>query len=237
MQVTGGAFVGRVSGLRIERDAEGLRDALDRFAVLIVPNYRVDAEGLCAVAAAFGRGQSNDAISNVANGAIISAQDEANIAGANRLWHMDSVFSATPPLVSLLNAHELPRDGGATQFADLRAAWRALPFWRRLSLLNATDTMSLKNNRARIGLPPLQGEATHPVAPKHPRTGRRNLFVSTHGTRDDLLAFASQDRFVYTHHWSPGDLVLWDNRCVLHRVLPYNHTQERRVLLRAEALA
>ena len=171
----------------------------------------------------------------------------------NRLWHTDSSFKYVPALCSMLYALEIPPVGGQTEFADQRAAYDALApeMQRRLEGLVAEH--SLIHSRARMGYAEWSEEERKAVAPvpqamlrTHPETGRRNLYIASHAGRvvgmddaegraliDELLAHASQRQFVQTHRWRQHDLVIWDNRCCLHRGLPFDDLRFRRDMQRA----
>jgi taurine dioxygenase len=158
-----------------------------------------------------------------------------------RGWHTDQSYLETPAMASLLYALETPADGsGHTQFADLSAAYDALPLdmKRRIEGLKAEhiyehDHEHFSPNDAQRKS--LTG-AVHPIATAHPDTGRRTLYLGPLLTKrvigledseglallDELHAHALDSAFVHTHEWRPGDLLIWDNRCTLHRALPYD---------------
>ena len=165
----------------------------------------------------------------------------------NRLWHSDSSFKRIPARYSLLSARVIPGEGGETQFADMRAAWDTLPeaMKRRVEGLICEHTQLF--SRGRIGFTDWAPEEIEKMAPvpqvlvrTHPVTGRKSLFLSSHagrirGMEDpeallllmDLNEHATQPRFVYTHRWRTGDLVMWDNRCTMHRAREYDETRVR----------
>jgi alpha-ketoglutarate-dependent 2,4-dichlorophenoxyacetate dioxygenase len=165
----------------------------------------------------------------------------------NRLWHSDSSFKRIPARFSLLSARAIPDEGGETQFADMRSAWDALPvaMQRRLDGLVAEHSQLF--SRARIGFTDWSAEELAKMAPvpqvlvrTHPGSGRRSLFLSSHAGRIrdmpepearmlllDLMEHATQREFVHTHRWRVGDLVMWDNRCTMHRARTYDETQVR----------
>jgi alpha-ketoglutarate-dependent 2,4-dichlorophenoxyacetate dioxygenase len=165
----------------------------------------------------------------------------------NRLWHSDSSFKRIPARFSLLSARVVPGEGGETQFADMRAAWDALPetMKRRVEGMICEHTQLF--SRAKIGFTDWAPEEIEKMAPvpqvlvrTHPGSRRESLFLSSHagrirGMEDpearlllmDLIEHATQPRFVYTHHWRAGDLVMWDNRCTMHRARAYDETQVR----------
>ncbi len=165
----------------------------------------------------------------------------------NRLWHSDSSFKRIPARFSLLSARVIPDQGGETQFADMRAAWDALPdtMKRRVEGMICEHTQLF--SRAKIGFTDWAPEEIEKMAPvpqvlvrTHPGSGRKSLFLSSHAGRIggmeepearlllmDLIEHATQPRFVYTHRWREGDLVMWDNRCTMHRAREYDETKIR----------
>ena len=165
----------------------------------------------------------------------------------NRLWHSDSSFKRVPARFSLLSARVIPGEGGETQFADMRAAWDALPekMKRRVEGMICEHTQLF--SRAKIGFTDWAPEEIEKMAPvpqvlvrTHPGSGRKSLFLSSHagrirGMEDpeaklllmDLIEHATQPAFVYTHRWRVGDLVMWDNRCTMHRAREYDETLVR----------
>jgi len=165
----------------------------------------------------------------------------------NRLWHSDSSFKRIPARFSLLSARTIPGDGGETQFADMRAAWDALPDKMKHRLEGMICEHTQLFSRAKIGFTDWAPEEVEKMAPvpqvlvrTHPGSGRKSLFLSSHagrirGMEDpeaklllmDLIEHATQPRFVYTHHWRVGDLVMWDNRCTMHRAREYDERQVR----------
>jgi len=189
-----------------------------------------------------------DASNLDANGEIIPYHSEARrlARGAER-FHTDSSFNKLPTKWSLLRGHIVPPEGGETHFIDTRAVYEALPaatreridglvavhdFWRgreRLGLTGVTE-------QQRAGLPPV----THPLVRTMPY-GRKALYIGGHAVGivgwqedealallDELYEFATQDRFIYVHHWRQGDLVIWDNRCTLHRATPLENDAYKR---------
>ena len=165
----------------------------------------------------------------------------------NRLWHSDSSFKRIPARFSLLSARVIPDEGGETQFADMRAAWDTLPeaMQRRVEGMICEHTQLF--SRAKIGFTDWAPEEIEKMAPvpqvlvrTHPGSGRKSLFLSSHAGRIrgmeepearlllmDLIEHATQPRFVYTHRWRVGDLVMWDNRCTMHRAREYDETRVR----------
>lgn len=166
--------------------------------------------------------------------------------GANYRWHTDKPYYAVPPALTTLHAVELPPDGGDTEFANTRLAYEALDdaTKRRVDGLRVVFQWErgLRPGYYANELPPVD----HPLVRTHPETGRKALYLGNHATRildmaegegaallDELLAHATQPRFTYAHRWRAGDLVMWDNRCTLHRaVANYEMNRYRRVMHR-----
>jgi alpha-ketoglutarate-dependent 2,4-dichlorophenoxyacetate dioxygenase len=189
-------------------------------------------------------------------GRVLARGDRRNLFNlGNQLWHTDSSFKRIPAKCSLLSARELPSPGpmggGETEFADLRAAWDALPEERKRELDGLVVEHSIFRSRSQIGFADFNDEIFKELPPvpqalvrHHPASGRTSLYLASHASHisgwpvaegraliEELIAFATQPQFVYRHRWTVGDLVIWDNRCTMHRGRPYDDTQ-RRVLHR-----
>ena len=166
----------------------------------------------------------------------------------NQLWHTDSSFKHKPARFSMLSARTIPDEGGETEFADMRAAYDALPdeMQRRIEGLIAEH--SIFHSRSRIGFTDFNPDVAQALPPvqqvmvrTHPGSGRKTLYLASHASHvigwpietgrkliEDLLDFATQPQFVYQHRWQVGDLVMWDNRCTMHRGRPYDEAKYRR---------
>ena len=171
---------------------------------------------------------------------------------ADRLWHSDSSFRPVPAKYSLLSARVLPSWGGNTEFADMRAAYDALDARTKAEVADLVCLHSLIYSRAAIGFAELTSEemaAFKPVRQRlvrmHPVTGRKSLFLSAHAGEiegwtvpearmflHDLTEHVVQPGFVYSHPWRPGDLVMWDNRQVMHRARRFDDRNEIRDMRR-----
>ncbi len=169
----------------------------------------------------------------------------------NMLWHTDSSFRDPPGGLSLLYAHAVPSRGGETEFADLRAAHDALDDETKALIADLRAEHSIMHSRATLGFTEFsenERAALPPVAQRvvrrHPGSGRKTLYLASHASHiigwpvpegrlllRDLVEFATRREFVFVHHWQAGDLVIWDNRCTLHRGRPYP-AEERRDLRR-----
>ncbi|MBX3664895.1 MAG: TauD/TfdA family dioxygenase [Burkholderiales bacterium] len=171
-------------------------------------------------------------------------------------WHSDLSYKPQPALATLLYAVECPPAGADTQFADMYSAFEDLPGAKRKTLqaLRAVHDRNYRYSALYPGRPPLTPEQVakvppveHPLVRVHPATGRPALFVAkdvvsritgmpeaeSRALIDELEAFATRPDRVYSHQWRPGDLVVWDNRCTLHRATPYD-PQYRRTLYRTQ---
>src|SRR5262245_21175728 len=171
----------------------------------------------------------------------------------NRLWNTDSSFKRLPARASLLYARSIPPVGGHTEFADERAAYDALPgeMKRRLDRLVAEH--SIFNSRARLGFTNFSDDERRGMPPVPqvvvrtlPESGRKSLYLASHAGRifgmpehegraliDELIAHATQRQFVYTHRWRVNDLVMWDNRCTMHRGTEFDDLRWKRDVQRA----
>ncbi len=165
----------------------------------------------------------------------------------NRLWHSDSSFRAIPAKYSLLSARVVNPTGGTTEFADMRAAYDALDAATKAQIEDLVCEHSLMYSRGSLGLIDYSEEERamfRPVRQRlvrtHPVTGRKSLYLSSHAGAivdmpmpearillRDLTEHATQPRFVYVHTWRPWDLVMWDNRQMMHRVRRYDESQPR----------
>jgi alpha-ketoglutarate-dependent 2,4-dichlorophenoxyacetate dioxygenase len=171
----------------------------------------------------------------------------------NRLWHTDSSFKRTPGLCSLLYCNQPVPLGGHTEFADQRAAYDALPMATRRRLQGLVAEHSIFTSRARLGFTEFSAEERERLPPVPqvlvrtvPESGRKSLYVAAHAGRifgmpegegramiDQLIAHVTQRQFVYTHRWRLHDLVLWDNRCTMHRGTEFDDLRWTRDLRRA----
>ncbi len=171
----------------------------------------------------------------------------------NRLWHTDSSFKRLPALASLLYARSIPPVGGHTEFADGRSAYDALPEHMKRRLDGLVAEHSIFNSRARLGFTEFSDEERQNMPPVPqalvrtiPQNGRKTLYLASHAGRifglpeqegraliDELVAHATQRQFVYTHRWRLHDLVIWDNRCTMHRGTGFDDLRWKRDMQRA----
>ncbi len=272
-------FAGEGRGVDLTHvpDAETVRAierAMDRYGVLVFRGQPLDQDQQIALARAFGtldiglrrairqpHRLKYDELIDISNvGADGSIADRAGrkVASmvANQLWHSDSSFQSPAAKYSMLSAVTLPSWGGETEYADLRAAYDALPETRKAELDGLVAEHYALHSRMMLGstdwseeeknvLPPVRW----PIVRTHPGSGRKLLFIGVHARAiigwtlpegrlmlSDLLEDATQRQFVYRHQWRVGDLVIWDNRCTIHRGRRYD-LSERRELRRTTVMA
>jgi alpha-ketoglutarate-dependent 2,4-dichlorophenoxyacetate dioxygenase len=173
---------------------------------------------------------------------------------ANRLWHTDMSFHPNRATYSLLNSHVIPENGdGDTEFADERAAYDALPSAMKEKIEGLVASHSIWYSRQVSGFPEPTAEelesrppAEHKIAQTHPTSGRRTLYLASHASHilgmpcdegrvllKELIDFATQREFVYRHKWTCGDVVIWDNRCTMHRATCFDDLSYPRDMRRA----
>ena len=171
---------------------------------------------------------------------------------ANRLWHSDASFRAVGAGYTLLHARVIPSKGADTQFADMRAAYDALDDATKAEIDGMIAEHSIVFSREQIGFA-VQGDGNpdnlrpvkHRLVETHPVTGRKGLYLSSHiggivgmpvpearAFLRDLTEHATQKRFVHAHKWQVNEMVMWDNRTVMHRATRFNDLKEKRDLRR-----
>jgi alpha-ketoglutarate-dependent 2,4-dichlorophenoxyacetate dioxygenase len=184
---------------------------------------------------------------------LIPRDDKRSLYHAgNRMWHSDSSFKRIPALASLLSAREVPPEGGETEYASMRVAYERLLEAERRRLDGQVAIHSFTYSRGLISNGLFEPEHAAEVPPvrqalvrANPVNGRKAFYVGSHaceivGMSTDearalihrLVAAATRPELVYTHRWQVGDLVMWDNRCMLHRGRPWDEARYRRVMHR-----
>ncbi|MEU2032553.1 TauD/TfdA dioxygenase family protein [Nocardia amamiensis] len=177
-------------------------------------------------------------------------------------WHTDLSWKPQTSAVSLLYSVIAPEVGGETRFADTTAAYDDLPteLRGRIDGFEAVHSMvhlferQAADNPAKVPLTDAQRvqvpDVVHPLVRLHPQTGRRSLLlgdmiirgivgvdeVESQQLLDQLHAHATADRYVYSHRWAVGDLVIWDNRATMHTASPCDHTRHQRLLYRTTVM-
>ncbi len=166
----------------------------------------------------------------------------------NNMWHSDSSFRPVPTYVSIMCAYEVPEEGGQTEFVSCRAAYGRLPDAMKETIDPLVAVHDYVFSRSKVGpdaVTPSHAASLPPVRQKlvrkNARTGAKNYFVGSHAKEiegwnfddsrallDDLLARATRPENVYSHAWQPGEVVIWDNRCLVHRGSGYDADKYRR---------
>jgi alpha-ketoglutarate-dependent 2,4-dichlorophenoxyacetate dioxygenase len=272
-------FVGEVGPVDLRRvhDAETLaeiRAGMDEYAVLVFRDQPfTDAEQLDFAQRLDGAlhtklGSSaiqknrfgNEALGDISNldenGEIMQSDSRRRMYGlGNRLWHTDASFQDPPGRYSMLSAKVIPPLGADTEYADMRAAYDALPEEEKARLEGLRVHHSIAHSRQTLGFEFSESEqdalkgAIHPLIRTIPRSKRRSLYVASHASRiidwpvpegrlflRELIEHATRPEFVYRHQWRVGDLVIWDNRATMHRARPFDDAKYRRELRRVTTL-
>ena len=171
---------------------------------------------------------------------------------ANRLWHTDMSFHPVRATYSALSAHEVPPGGADTEFADMRAAYDALPEETKTRIADLSAEHSYWYSRVKGGGPEPTAEerrsrspARHKLVHVHPTSNRRALYLASHASHivgwpvedgrellDELMEHATKPQFVFRHRWRVGDVVIWDNLATMHRATPFDDTTHRRDMRR-----
>ena len=261
-----GAVVSNVRLNALEDEAfQVIEEAWHAHAVLIFPDQHLSDEEQVAFSNRFGplersltktHTQGDPAIIHLSNvkkdGTLWGADsDTGRLLKGNNYWHTDSSYKRIPAKASLLRAKIVPKTGGETAFADMRAAYDALDPAMQDWLADKIAVHSYAYSQGRVGgtggitqdewdaLPPVE----QPVIRTHPATGRRNLYIGRHASHivgedrdesrkllEELCSDACRPPRIHIHKWQAGDLVIWDNRCVLHRGLGHPPDQPRRMV-------
>ena len=192
------------------------------------------------------------------DGTLMQPDEERyRILKGNEGWHTDSTYMPLAAKASMLMALVVPPKGGETEFADMRAGYDALDADTRRTLEGLSAYHSLYYSQARLGYRHTtdnlygfhdKGAPLRRIIKTHPETGRKSIYTGRHAygipgmsaaesesLLDGLMAEACQPPRTYLHRWTPGDLAVWDNRCLMHRARPYNTDHPR--VLRASRIA
>ncbi len=227
-----------------------------KYALLIFLGQHLSRDQQVAFAKRFGPLEfALAALSNVKDdGTLIVDQDNdiIKVLKGNMGWHCDSTYMPVQAKGAVFSAEIVPHSGGATGWADMRAAYDALDDELRAKVEKLAAHHSLYYSQAKLGHTPKKdgtysGYGFHdgpvplrPLVKVHPETGRKSLVIGRHAHNipnmdagesehflQELVAFACQPPRVYHHEWAPGDAVVWDNRCLLHRATPWDMNEPR----------
>jgi alpha-ketoglutarate-dependent 2,4-dichlorophenoxyacetate dioxygenase len=268
------SFVAEISGIDLARplkaaDRDAIEDAINRYAVVVFRGQTLTDAQQIDFSAHFGPIHSSAQrarhtgikhrlerteladISNLdGDGKVLDTNAKRRLDWlANRLWHTDASFRAIPGALSLLYAHVIPDEGGDTEFADMRAAYDALPDITKKQLDGLVAIHSIWHSRGQLDVNRTKYTeeelASLPPVPQrlvrtHPGSHRKTLYLAAHASHIegmpipdgrlllmDLMEHATQKPFVQAHKWREGDLVIWDNRCTMHRARPFDTTKVR----------
>lgn len=272
-------FAGEVSpvDLRCVHEPETLaeiRGGMDEYAILVFRDQPfTDAEQLAfaqrldgvlhtklGISALQKNRFGNEALGDISNldenGEIMKSDNRRRMYGlGNRLWHTDASFQDPAGRYSMLSAKVVPPVDADTEYADMRAAYDALPEEEKARIEGLRVHHSIAYSRQTLGFEFSESEqdalrgAIHPLVRTIPRSKRRSLYVASHASRiidwpvpegrlllRDLIEHATRPEFVYRHQWRVGDLVIWDNRATMHRARPFDDANHRRELRRVTTL-
>ena len=277
-------FVGFVYGVDLKKDLDikivkEIDNAINKLSVLVFKEQNIDDSEQVRFTKYFGEIEASGSKSNITKAkdrrlstdlADVSNLDKNNkpftkddprriFNLGNRLWHTDSSFKEIPAKYSLLSARNVSKEGGNTEFADMRSAYDNL----ESRIKNKIDTMicehSLIYSRQRLGFDMVKELSSEeiknftpveqPLVRKNKVTNRKTIFLSSHIGKiknwirpdsmcfiDDLIEYATQLKFKYIHEWSKNDLIIWDNRQTMHRARAYDDLKENRDMRRTTVL-
>lgn len=255
------SFGARITGVDLaaldQRGFERIYALWLEYALLIFPAQYLSRDAQIAFARRFGEPEFELApLSNVRSDGSLRPDDESDdvikVLKGNMGWHADSTYMPVQAKGAVFTAHVVPRAGGETGWADMRAAYDALPDDMRRRIEGLAAHHSLHYSQSKLGHSHRAGSQysgygfhdgpapLRPLVKVHPETGRRSLLIGRHAygipglaqaeserLLDQLLAAACQAPRLYHHRWAAGDAVVWDNRCLLHRALPWDMTEPR----------
>jgi len=227
------------------------------YALLVFPDQHLDKDRQIGFARRFGPLEFDWApLSNVrADGSLRlddGTDDVVKVLKGNMGWHADSTYMPVQAKGAVFSAHVVPKTAGETGWADMRAAYDALDSATRARIESLSAYHSLHYSQAKEGHTHKEGSnysgygfqvkdpPLRPLVKVHPETGRRTLAIGRHAygipgldpaeserLLDELCAFACQPPRVYHHAWTVGDVVVWDNRCLMHRARPWDMAEPR----------
>ena len=277
-------FVAFVSEVELKNELETdqvkeLDTAINKFSVLVFKNQNINDEQQVRFTKYFGEIEASGNKSNITKAkdrrlstdlADVSNLDKNNkpftqndprriFNLGNRLWHTDSSFKEIPAKYSLLSARNISKEGGNTEFADMRSAYDNLDMNTKQKVDDMICEHSLIYSRQRLGFDMVKELSSEeiknftpveqPLVRQNKITNRKTIFLSCHIGKirnwirpdsmcfiDDLIEYATQPKFKYIHKWSQNDLIIWDNRQTMHRARAFDDLKERRDMRRTTVL-
>ena len=277
-------FVGFVSKIDLKKCLDNnhikqIDNAINKFAVLVFKNQNINDDEQVRFTKYFGQIEASGNKSNITKAedrrlstdlADVSNLDKNNkpftqndprriFNLGNRLWHTDSSFKKIPAKYSLLSARNISKEGGNTEFADMRSAYDNLDNKTKTKIDTMICEHSLIYSRQRLGFDMVKELSSEeiknftpveqPLIRKNKITNRKTIFLSSHIGKiknwirpdsmcfiDDLIEYATQLKFKYVHEWSKNDLIIWDNRQTMHRARAYDDLKENRDMRRTTVL-
>lgn len=239
-----------------------LRSAFDRHRILVLRAQRLSPEAHIAFSRHFGELEIHvldeyhkDRHPEIFELSNIGPDGKPNAVHPDRgtlFWHTDASWQARPALATLLYAEQAPANGGHTLFADMIGAYEAFGAAERERFAGMRVLHDLNVSRLKAGYPGMtttqrdkRPPVEQPLVRVHPPTGRRAIFLGSHGQEivglpdlesrgliERIMNHCTEPRFVHEHVWRPGDLVMWDNRATVHRGTEYDTATEPRVVRR-----
>ena len=277
-------FVGFISEIDLKNPLSNLLikeidDAINKYAVLVFKDQNINNEDQIRFTQYFGKIEASGKTSNITKAtdrrlptelADVSNLDKDNkpftindprriFNLGNRLWHTDSSFKSIPAKYSLLSGRNISKEGGNTEFGDMRAAYDNLDVKDKYKIEEMICEHSLIYSRQRLGFDMVKelsseqiknfNPVEQPLVRKNKLTNRKTIFLSSHIGKiknwirpdsmcfiDDLIEYATKDEFVYVHKWVQNDLIIWDNRQTMHRARAYDDLTEHRDMRRTTVL-
>ena len=277
-------FVGFISDIDLKTSLSDLLikeidDAINKYAVLVFKDQNINNEDQVRFTQYFGKIEASGKTSNITKAndrrlptelADVSNLDKDNnpftindprriFNLGNRLWHTDSSFKSVPAKYSLLSGRNISKEGGNTEFGDMRAAYDNLDVKDKNKIEEMICEHSLIYSRQRLGFDMVKELSSEqiknfdpveqPLVRENKLTNRKTIFLSSHIGKiknwirpdsmcfiDDLIEYATKDKFIYVHKWVQNDLIIWDNRQTMHRARAYDDLTEHRDMRRTTVL-
>ena len=277
-------FVGFISDIDLKTSLSDLLikeidDAINKYAVLVFKDQNINNEDQVRFTQYFGKIEASGKTSNITKAsdrrlptelADVSNLDKDNnpftindprriFNLGNRLWHTDSSFKSIPAKYSLLSGRNISKEGGNTEFGDMRAAYDNLDIKDKNKIEEMICEHSLIYSRQRLGFDMVKELSSEqiknfdpveqPLVRQNKMTNRKTIFLSSHIGKiknwirpdsmcfiDDLIEYATKDEFIYVHKWVQNDFIIWDNRQTMHRARAYDDLTEHRDMRRTTVL-